>query len=343
MYPPCEWRWQGASPCPSGRGRQQDQVLASDPLLRWVPTSHLAFEVMGSGQPHYHFGTQGQLQLGSAFANAYLESIGAGRVPSRSGFPAGTPLSRSKRVRLFVLAGQRNMEGEDAFVSEIPQEPEFASLAKPQSDVPFRYSLGGGNRVSQTWEPLGPVGHLGNFGPELSFGARLRRTLGSNEGIAIVKFTHSGAQGPDWRPQGSAESRRNLYPRLTGFIRNSMDDLGRQGYDVSLAGIFWHAGENDTYFEPYLRQHGEWMRQLIAQVRLDFSAPRLPWFISEQHPRAPWKNIEAINGSVHALARSEAEVFVVPTSSLPHGRLHFGTRGTLLLGEALAQAYLARP
>ena len=41
--------------------QQQQQVLKADPLLRWVPTSHLAFEVMGSGQPHYHYGTQGQL------------------------------------------------------------------------------------------------------------------------------------------------------------------------------------------------------------------------------------------------------------------------------------------
>lgn len=55
---------------------QQDQVLQADPLLRWVPTSQLAFEVMTSGQPHYHFGTQGQLQMGEAFAAAYLQDIG---------------------------------------------------------------------------------------------------------------------------------------------------------------------------------------------------------------------------------------------------------------------------
>lgn len=54
---------------------QQHQVLKADPLLRWVPTSHLAFEVMGSGQPHYHFGTQGQLQLGEAFADADRKSV----------------------------------------------------------------------------------------------------------------------------------------------------------------------------------------------------------------------------------------------------------------------------
>jgi hypothetical protein len=322
--------------------RQQDEVLRSDPLLRWVPTSHLAFEVMGSGQPHYHFGTQGQLQMGREFATAYLDSIGVAQAPARIGFPTGLPLSKTRRVRLFALAGQRNMEGEDAFVSQIPTVPGFESLVNPQGGIPFRYSVGGGVRVSKSWEPLGPIGHLGNFGPELSFGARLLRTLGSNENIAIVKFTHSGAQGPDWFPQGSPEARRNLYPGFTRFIRDSMEDLTRQGYDCTLAGVFWHTGENDTYFEPYLRKHADWMRQLIARVRLDFKAPELPWFISEQHPRAPWKNIDAINQSLSTLASTEKSVVVVPTSQLPHERLHFGTRGTLLLGEALAQAYLDR-
>jgi hypothetical protein len=63
--------------------QQQELVLKADPLLRWVPTSHLAFEVMGSGQPHYHFGTQGQLQMGEALAAAYLRDIGNPPSPDR--------------------------------------------------------------------------------------------------------------------------------------------------------------------------------------------------------------------------------------------------------------------
>ena len=72
-----------------------------------------------------------------------------------------------------MLAGQRNMEGEDSFVSEIAQQTRaYESLAKDQNNVLFRYSLGGGVKSSSGWEPLGPVDDLGNFGPELSFGAR---------------------------------------------------------------------------------------------------------------------------------------------------------------------------
>ena len=267
---------------------QQDRLLASDPLLRWVPTSHLAFDVMDGGQPHYHFGTQGQLQLGEAFGRAYLKDIG--KLPARKErrLPKRLPFPRKARVRLFVLAGQRNMEGEDSFAGELP-----AALARDRSDVLFRYSLGGGVQASRSWEPLGPVSALGNVGPELSFGARLRAAVPASEGVAILKFAHSGAQGPDWLPQGSPESRRNLYSRFLAFLRDAHADLVRQGYEPSWEGVFWHPGENDSYF--YLRPYSGWLKALIEQVRRDLGQPNLPWFLSEQPSRAVWKNAEAQN------------------------------------------------
>lgn len=313
---------------------QQDRLLAADPLLRWVPTSHLTFDVMDSGQPHYHFGTQGQLQLGEAFARAYLKDIGKLPAPRARKLPKRLALRKNARVRLFVLAGQRNMEGEDAFACELP-----AALARDRSDVLFRYSLGGGVQVSRGWEPLGPTSELGNFGPELSLGARLRASVPASEGVAILKFTHSGAQGPDWLPQGSPESRRNLYPRFLAFLREAHADLARQGYEPSWEGVFWHPGENDSYF--YLRPYSGWMRELIAQVRQNLGQSNLPWFLSEQPSRAVWKNAEAQNAGLRELARTDRKLTIVETASLPHGRVHFGTQGTTLLGEEFARAYLA--
>lgn len=322
--------------------QQQNRVLRADSNLRWVPTSHLAFEVMDSGQPHYHFGTQGQLQLGQAFAAAYFEDCGLPVTTPGRGYQGNIPWAKGGRVRLFVLAGQRNMEGEDSFVSRISKVEGFESLGTARDDVILRYTLGGGVRVSEGWEPLAPVGFLGNFGPELSFGARLRKTVSVKEGIALVKFTHSGAQSPDWRPGGTVETHRNLYSRFIGFIRDASEDLARQGYECTLEGVFWHTGENDTYFDPYARNYATWMRELIAQSRIDLHQPDLPWFISEQHPAAIWKHMSEVNSSLQSLARSDKAIIVIPTADLPHERLHFGTSGTLRLGERLAQAYLER-
>lgn len=320
--------------------QQQEQVLKAEPLLNWVPTSHLAFEVMGSGQPHYHFGTQGQLQMGEAFAGAYLRDIGQPLPSVDRRFKSGLPIAEKAPVRLFVLAGQRNMEGEDSHVSEIANVPEFESLAKEQDQILYRYSLGGGVKTSTDWQPLGPVDFLGSFGPELSFGPRLRKSIAANEGVAIVKFTHSGAQGPDWFPQGSPESHRNLYPKLVAFIRDAREDLYRRGFDCHLEGIFWHIGENDTYFGPHARNQGAWLKQLITQVRLDLKQPDLPWFISEQHKAAPWGNLDQVNAALNELAQSVPHITIIQTSHLPHGRHHFETQGTLRLGDGMAKAYL---
>jgi hypothetical protein len=140
--------------------------------------------------------------MGEAFAAAYLASIGKTPPATERVFRNGLPMATKSHVRLFVLAGQRNMEGEDSFVAEIPKATGFESLVQAQENVLFRYSLGGGVKVSRTWEPLGPVDYLGSFGPELSLGARLRKSIDGKDGLAIVKFTHSGAQGPDWFPRG---------------------------------------------------------------------------------------------------------------------------------------------
>lgn len=323
--------------------QQQQRALKADPLLRWVPTSHLAFEVMGSGQPHYHFGTQGQLQLGEAFAAAYLRDIGQSLEPVDRRFKTELPIAKTARVRLFVLAGQRNMEGEDSYLATIPDVQGFESLAKDQDQVLYRYSLGGGVKVSSGWEPLGPVDFLGNFGPELSFGAKIRKSLDAKDGVAILKFTHSGAQSPDWFPKGSPEAHRDMYPKFIAFIRAAQEDLNRQGFECSLEGIFWHVGENDTYFGPYSQNYAKWMKELIEQVRLDLKEPELKWFISEQHRDAPWRNMASVNAGLNELARSDPRIAIIKTAHLPHARHHFGTKGTLLLGEEMANSYLKKP
>ena len=320
--------------------QQQQQVLKADPLLRWVPTSHLAFEVMGSGQPHYHYGTQGQLQMGEAFAAAYLQEIGNPVSTVDRRFTGELPVPSKGRVRLFALVGQRNMEGEDSHVSEIQKFPEFVALTKDQDKVLFRYSLGGGVRTSPDWERLGPVDFLGSFGPELSFGASLRKAVDANEGIAIVKFTHSGAQGPDWSPLGTAETHRSLYPKLVSFLNDAQADLNGRGYSCQLECLFWHTGENDTYFHPYLKNNAKSLKQLIEQLRTDIKSPSIPVFITEQHKNAPWRNMDEINAGLKSMAESTPGVIVIETSQLPHAKNHFGTEGTLRLGQAMSDAYL---
>ena len=319
--------------------KQQQQVLDSDKHITFVPTSHLAFDVMGSGQPHYHFGTQGQLQMGNAFAAAYLGKTGKTRVLTRRPSPKFPP--KGTRVHLVVLVGQRNAEGDDAFIQDISSSPAVGLLAKPDERILFRYSIGGGAQTSNSWESLAPVSSLATFGPELSLGKRLRENIPMTDGIAILKFTHSGAQIADWLP-GSPEAERNVNQQLIAFITAAVNDLTKRGYTVIPAGICWHAGENDTYYSPYIRDYAARLQQLATSIRVTCNAPNMSFICSEQHPKSPWVHINEMNAQLAKLSDGDKNTTVLPTASIPHGKVHFGAAGTVALGELYADAILKR-
>lgn len=316
---------------------QQLRVIDNDPFVWWVPSRHLAFEVMRKGQPHYHFGTLGQLQLGESFADVYLQACGLSDKPEQAGFENALPFSKDRKIRVFILAGQRNMEGEESFVSEIRD-----NLRNPQEDVIYRYLLGGGACVSRQWGELRPVKeYLGYFGPELSFGRTLRRSLSSP--VAIIKTTDGCATMMDW--DANLDGYRGMYKKTLAFIRESLDELKKKGYDnYTLEGIFWHQGEHDTYYHPYRKNYRQALSRLIGQLRQDLNVPDLKWFICEQSVKSPWgkENIEFMNGELKAVADGDPHVRLILTSDLPHiRRIHFGAEGTLKLGERMAEQYLS--
>lgn len=127
-----------------------------------------------------------------------------------------TALAADEVMRVFIFAGQSNMVGSDANAERIDDFPDFRGAGVPRKDVLYSYILGNGDEASKGWVALQP---LPSFGPELSFGARIRKAVDAKEGLAIIKFTHRVAQGPDWIPNGSPEAHRNLYPKLLAFIR----------------------------------------------------------------------------------------------------------------------------
>ncbi|MFM7320772.1 MAG: sialate O-acetylesterase [Armatimonadota bacterium] len=318
----------------------QKAVADTDPRIEYVPTSHHAVEIGGDAGLHYHYGTLGQLEHGEAHADCYLRSIGKSRVAARPLRP--WPFPRGGKVTLFVLTGHRNMEGERAFAAELGRVRGAAALAKDNPRIAFRQSIGGGVKQSADWEPLGPAGLHGTFGPELSFGSTLARGFRGN--IAIAKFTHSGSQTNDWTPQGTSAIDRNLYPSFIAFVRKAVEDLRAKGHTVEIAGVFHHVGENDMAFSPYRRNCAKWLAQWIAASRIDLAEPTLRWFLSQQPP-AVGRGLEAIDpvADIAALAAADPAVIPLPHTDLPRQpeALVLDTAGVVALGERLARAALA--
>lgn len=316
----------------------QKAVTSTDPLAEYIPTAHVGVEIGGGVGLHYHYGTLGQLEHGENYADAYLTTIGKLKSPVRS--LKKWPYKKGSKLKLFVLAGHRNMEGERAFVQDLKSDD---PLLKDESRIAFRYSLGAGIRKSNGWEPLGPAGYYDTFGPEVSFGHRLLSHGESN--IAIAKFTHSGSQMNDWTPEGSSQAPgRHIYPQFIEFIQSSLKQLRDKGHEVELAGIVYHVGENEMSMHPYRRQAPGWLQSTIEQSRKDLKLPQLTWFVSQQPPTDD-KRVNSIDvtAEIEKLAAADEQFIHLKMFDLPpqEKKLVIDTAGIVELGKRLADACLA--
>lgn len=315
----------------------QKKVAASDEHVEYVPTSHNAVTIGDETGLHYHYGTLGQLQHGECYARAYLNSAG---VESERRKPLSDwPYPSGSKVKLFVLAGHRNMEGERAFIQQLAKMPKGKRLLRPNKKVAFKYSIGGGYQVSDGWEPLGPAGYCDTFGPELSFAAAFRKE--NRDQIAIAKFTHSGSQMIDWTPAGSNAVSRNLYPDFVEFVKDAIAELESKNNEVEIGGILYHVGENDMSWGPFRKQSAANLKALIDQSRIDLKRPNLRWFVTQQPPtdKETVNRIDAVSKFV-SLGQQDPFTHHIKVFELK-GRekeLVLSTAGIVDLGEKMASA-----
>ena len=319
----------------------QKAVTESDPLAEYIPTSHISVEIGGGVGLHYHYGTLGQLEHGVNYAEAYLRTIGRQKKTSR--LLKVWPYKRGSKVKLFILAGHRNMEGERAFIQELRILKGKESLLNDNMKIAYTYSIGAGYKTSDSWEPLGPAGYYDTFGPELSFGQTLQEKLADN--IAVAKFTHSGSQINDWTPEGSMAKTRHIYPDFIAFIKEALKELEDKGHEVELAGIFYHLGENDMSMGHYRENAAKWLHSTIVQSRQDLAMPALKWFVSQQPP-TDHKEVNSIDvtAALGRVAAADSGLIHIKAFDLPRQekKLVIDTSGIVQLGELIARRYLAQ-
>ena len=317
----------------------QKAVTNNDPMAQYVPTSHIGVEIGGGVCLHYHYGTLGQLEHGVNYAHAYLNNIGKKKAVSNT--LKEWPYKKGAKVKLFLLAGHRNMEGERAFVQELAELNGKTNLLQPKPGIAFRYNLGGGYKVSDGWEPLAPAGYYDTFGPEISFGDTLNKSAIRN--IAIAKFTHSGSQIIDWTPEGSEAKSRNLYPAFLKFVRDAIQELAARGQEVELAGIFYHLGENDMSWGPFRQGSPKRLMSLVTQSRKDLAMPELQWYVSQQPPTDDERvNKIDITANLQQAVASDKNLTYIQVFDIPpqDKKLVLDTNGIVWLGEQIAEIYL---
>ena len=321
---------------------EQLAVVDADPNVFFVPTSHLAFKInTDQKKPHYHFGTEGQLQLGEAHAAAYLGTLGIDVVHESEAFCCDFPAASGSTVRVFVLAGQRSMDGEQAYVERIGDYPYFATLAELQHDVAYRYRLGGGSHTSTDWAPLGPADYLGNFGPELSFGQVLDAEL--DDPIAVIKITDGAAFLEDWLPSPTDASRPQ-YDDAIDFIQDALADLQNRGLNPVLEAVMWLPGEHDAWWSPFRSSYATNLSTLVGSMRADLATPDLEWYVAELADSMIWgeSKLDELDAQIESVADVDPLLWFIESDTVPtpDQSATFETEGVLYLGELLAESYL---
>jgi hypothetical protein len=219
-----------------------------------------------------------------------------------------------KPLKVFILAGQSNMEGQAvldlagkdyndgkgtlATLMKAPGGERFKHLKDAsgkwatRDDVMVRYQREG--------EPLlaGPLGvgftRYGgdhHFGPELQFGHILGDAL-ENE-VLLIKTAWGGKSlYVDFRPPSSGGTTGPYYTLMIQQVREALANLrkdfpGLKADKYELAGFVWYHGWNDGCDpEKAVPQYETNLVNLINDVRKEFEAPTLPVVVGEI--TGPW-------------------------------------------------------
>jgi hypothetical protein len=241
-----------------------------------------------------------------------------------------------KPVKVFILAGQSNMEGQAVVdlagkdyndgkgtLAALIKDPAKAPLVKHlqttrgdwtvREDVWVRYKPETGPLLA------GPLsvgftvyGDKHHFGPELQFGHVVGDHLRSQ--ILLIKTAWGGKSlYKDFRPPSSGGTVGPYYTKMLADVRDALEHLKTdfpkyEGQGYELAGFVWYQGWNDGV-DPKnaVPEYEKNLVNLIKDVRKDLNAPHLPVVIGEL--TGPWVDAP---GSWAALRKAEAAAAARP-------------------------------
>ena len=221
----------------------------------------------------------------------------------------------TKPIKVFILAGQSNMEGQAVAdldgkdynngrgtLASLFDDPAKANRVKHLKNAQGEWAVRQDVWVRYQREnrPLlaGPLG-LGfsvygdkhHFGPELQFG----HVLGNHfdEQVLLVKTAWGGKSlYKDFRPPSSGGRVGPYYTKMLAEVRQALANLetdfpGSRGRGYELAGLVWYQGWNDGV-DPKnaVPEYEQNLTNLIKDVRAEFQSPRLPVVVGEL--TGPW-------------------------------------------------------
>jgi alpha-galactosidase len=203
-------------------------------------------------------------------------------------------------VKVFVLAGQSNMEGAGAVASNPNRNGGQGSLEYLVKRSPnkerFAHTIdkNGAWRVRDDvwiWY-LGRKGGLSvgygarnsAIGPEFQFGHVVGERFDNQ--VLLIKTAWGGKSlVTDFRPPSSGGAVGPFYKEMISHVKTVLNDLKNEfpdydgaGYEIS--GFGWHQGWNDGLKAPWVAEYEENLTNLIKDLRKEFGVADLPVVIA---------------------------------------------------------------
>lgn len=218
--------------------------------------------------------------------------------------------SAKPSVKIFILAGQSNMEGYGGIqtLEELAEQPATAEWLKKikktdgsfitRDDVFLYYHRG--EEVITKPLTVGQGAGPDRIGPELMFGL----TMGDycEEPVLLIKTAWGGkdlycdfrppsAGEPSYQIPGETRALGTAYRQMVAEVHECLDHLDSlfpqfRGMRPEISGLVWFQGWNDFCVDPKIRdqvylEYGRNFAHLVHDLRAEFKVPNLPVVVGE--------------------------------------------------------------
>jgi hypothetical protein len=279
-----------------------------------------------------------------------------------------------KPLKVFILAGQSNMEGHGFIKADPHRNDGKGSLEyvakQPGTADKFKHLVGTDGKWAvrdDVWiHYLDRKGKLtagfgvkdDRIGPELGFGWVIGDAFDGP--VLLIKLAWGGKSlAKDFRPPSSGGEVGPYSKEIIGRtkavlkdLKKEFPELGDRGYE--LAGFGWHQGWNDRVNRAFNDEYEKNLANFIRDVRKDLGAKDLPFVIAEtgmsgpeeKHPRA--LSLMKAQAAVAEYPEFRGTVAFVGTKAFWRGKdvsptgqaYHWNTNAETyyLIGEAMGNA-----
>ncbi|MCS3531999.1 sialate O-acetylesterase [Chryseobacterium sp. JUb7] len=274
----------------------------------------------------------------------------------------------TQKIRVFILAGQSNMNG-FGYNKDLPDDlKNFKDVYIFQGNsVPDGEANGGAGQ----WDVLKPGHGTGfktdgktntlsdRFGLELSFAKRIKE-LFPNDKIAFIKYAREGtsidslaaANFGCWDADFNGKNGINQYDHFLKTVKNALaeSDIDRNGKkdEIIPSGILWMQGESDAgYTEEVADHYYNHLKTLMNQMRAALLTDDLPVVIGKisdsgkNEKGKVWPMGELVQFAQEKFVKDDKNAAIIrSTVKYNYGNdpWHYDSAGYIDLGRNFAEA-----